>query len=94
MPKDSRLIEWPMKVIGSKSRKFGLEKVADFSDFITTENKVNLKSLKLTILTTNRFNHVFPHKETRSIPILFFPTLFSPRGIFDQKMRKIEEDVF
>ena len=93
MPKDSRLIEWPMKVIGSKSRKFGLEKVADFSDFITTENKVNLKSLKLTILTTNDFNHLSPHLETRSIPIFFFPVLISPKGIFDQKIKKIEEDV-
>ena len=68
--------------------------VADFSDFMTTENTGNLKSLKLTILTTNDFNHVFPHLETRSIPIFFFPMLISPRGIFDQKMRKIEEDVF
>ena len=71
MPKDSRLIEWPMKVIRSKSREFGLAKVADFSDFITTENKGNLRSLKLTILTTNHLNHVFPYLETRSIPNFF-----------------------
>ena len=93
MPKDSRLIEWPLDK-GSKSRKFGLAKVADFSDFMITENKANLKSLKLTILTTKYFNNVFPHLETRSIPIFFFPMLISPRGIFDQKMTKIEEDVF
>ena len=94
MLKDSRLIEWPVKVIESKSRIFGQAKVGDFSDFMITENKGNLKSLKLTILTTNDFNHLSPHLETRSIPIFFFPMLISPRGIFDQKMGKIEEDVF
>ena len=92
MPKDSRLIEWPVKVIESKSRKFGQAKVADFSDFMITENKANLKSLKF--LTTKYFTNVFPHLETRSIPIFFFPMLISSRGIFDQKMKKIEEYVF
>ena len=60
-----------MKVIRYKNREFGLAKVVDFSDFITIENKRKSKSLKLTILATNRFFDVFPHLERRSIPICF-----------------------
>ena len=69
-------------------------KVADFSDFMTTDNKGNLKSLKLTILASKHFFYVFLHLERRSIPIFFLFEFPSPRGMFDQKMVKIEEYIF
>ena len=80
MPKDSRFIEWPMKVIRGKSCEFDLAKVADFSDFTSTEKKRKFEVVEINDFSNKSFSSRFSTFREEEYSKFFVASVHHPQG--------------